>query len=241
MRVFGLIVLLWFGSFKAFAQNYGIDYSDEYLLGLNLNTNAGLIGGGMFRYAKKVTPKRLYQFSLEIVNVKHPKEIRQSNQVSGNLYILGKRNYLFAIRPSYGQEFLLFNKGKEDGIQIDGILAGGPSFGMVKPYFIEYDYGTFSEFEAFDPTKHTDYYRILGSGGMFTGLSQSKFVPGFHLKTGLSFEYGSFTNGVTGIEVGCLFEGYAKRVEILDIMSGVETFNRQFYSSLYLNIFFGAR
>jgi hypothetical protein len=222
-------------------QEYGIDYSEEYLLGANLNSNAGLIGGGFFRYSKQISSKRLHGFSLEIVNVKHPKEVRQSNQVSGNLYILGKRNYLFSIRPSYCQEFLFFSKAKEDGIQIDGIIGLGPSIGIVKPYYIEYDYITSTRVEAYDPAIHKDNFRILGSGGMFTGFGNSTLAGGLHFKAGVSFEYGSFSNGVTGVEAGWMLEAYNRKIPILDIFDGLETFNRRVFSSVYLNIYFGAR
>lgn len=236
----GIVLLFIAGAIQA-QQDRTIQYEEEYVGGVNFNTNAGLIGGGMFRYAKKTAPRRMSDFGIEIVNVKHSKEVRVNNQTTGNLFIWGKTNYLFAIRPYVAQELLVFTKGREDGIQINALFGAGPTLGLLKPYYIKYNYGASTELEQFDPAIHKDYFRIEGSGGMFTGLGNSKFLPGLHARAALTFEYGSFSTGVTGIEVGCLVEGYSKRVEILNIMAETPTYNRQFFSSLYMNIYFGGR
>lgn len=237
----GALLFLFLTAEILHAQDRVIPYEEEYVLGVNMNTNAGLLGGFMFRYAKKMTPTQLQHFAIEIINVKHAKEVRYPNPNTGNLFILGKTNYLFALRPSYGREFLIFTKGREDGIQVNAIVGIGPTLGIQKPYFIKYNYDTTTNIEAFDPTVHTDYFRIEGTGGFLTGFGKSRLVPGAHIKGGFSFEYGSFATGVTGVEVGGMIEGYTKRVEILNILNGAPSYNRQVFSSIYLNIYFGWR
>jgi hypothetical protein len=220
------------------------EYSGETVFGLNLNTNAGLIGGIMFRHTKEIAPGRYFNIGAEWVNVKHPNEIRFSNN-SGNIYVLGKKNYLFALRPQAGYEFVLFTKGKEDGIQVDAIINGGPTIGFIKPYYIQYNNGTSIQTvpydqNLYDPTT-SQGAGIVGSGGFFHGFDHMSIVPGVHLKAGLSFEFGAFGSGVTGIEVGAMFEAYTHRIDLLEISSSFPTYNRKNFSSLYVNIYFGGR
>jgi hypothetical protein len=234
-----LFLILVISTNTAKAQEEENEYGSENVFGVNLNTNAGLIGGAMYRHAKELKRGRYLNFGVEIVNVKHPNEVRYPNGTTGNVYILGKKNYLFALRPQIGYEFVLFTKGKEDGIQVDAIINGGPSIGIVKPYYIQYLDS--NQISIMPYNSNLQDAAIVGPGGFFHGFDRIRFVPGLHLKTGLSFEFGSFGSGVSGIEVGNLTEAYTQRIDILDISSSFPTYNRWFFTSLYVNIFFGGR
>ena len=241
-----LLLLLLLLSVDVFAQREGeIEYEKEFLIGLNLNTNAGLIGGGMFRYSTLVRNKKTqfhnFGFSLDIL--KHPKEIRYASQQSGGSFIAYKKNHLVVLRTSYGREFVLFHKGNEDGVQLDFILDGGLSFGLLTPYYIEYATGTTTEIVPYDPVTTPDLNKVINSQGYGTGFSSTKVVPGIHLKTGFSFEYGHFTNKVTGLEVGFLFEAFTKKMVMMEApaYTGGSFHNNQFFSSIYINIFYGGR
>ncbi|HVD97694.1 MAG TPA: hypothetical protein VNB90_05765 [Cytophagaceae bacterium] len=234
-----------FNTLTAYAQDEN-EYSRETVVGVNLNTNGGLIGGAMFRHTREIgkTRGKYFNYGAELVVVKHPNEVRTANSYTGNVFILGKKNYLFALRPHVGYEFLLFNKGKEDGIQVDAIFNFGPTIGFVKPYYIQYDDGVSVQVvpyssQYYDPA--TKGAGIVGSGGFFRGFDHMKIVPGAHMKAGMSFEFGTFGSGVSGIEAGTLLEVYPKRIELMDISSSFATYNRWFFSSLYVNIYFGGR
>jgi hypothetical protein len=265
-----LVIFVVFASLvctPSFAQREGdILYNKEITGGINFHTNGGLIGGAMLRYTKKFnrgefkrssasTPgvgaatvlnipsdKLFWQVGLEVSFIKNPKELRYLNPTTNNTYIAYKKNALFVIRPQVGLEWVLFRKAEEDGVQIDFMLAGGPSLGFLKPYYIEYQYGTISKFEAFDPNVHTDFNRILGSASALTGLDECKVVPGFHLKPALSFEMGKFNGNVTGLEIGALVEGFTEKMIILQAPDGPKTIkNKQFFSSVFLTVYYGFR
>ncbi|WP_314034392.1 hypothetical protein [Xanthocytophaga flava] len=213
------------------------EYQTDFLYGINFNTNGGLIGGLVLRYSTVIDSKMKQTFGLEIVNVKHPKEIRSQSATNGNTYIYGKSNYLFAIRPQYGRELLLFRKAPEEGVRISAIGAIGPSFGIVKPYFIALDDGFGNvTIEQFDPgnIRHSQQ-NILGSAA-FTRLTGTKIAMGIHAKAGLSFEIGGFRSSATGFEVGALVEAYTKKVIIVPLAE-----NRSVFTSIYLNIFFKSK
>jgi len=211
------------------------EYSSEFVYGLNFNTNGGIIGGAIFKYSQAISSKMYQTFGLEIVNVKHPKELRVTYN-NTNTFIAGKQNYLFAVRPQYGREFVLFRKAPDEGVQINAIAAIGPSFGLLKPYYILYSYSsTDVRSERYDPDRH-DLSRIIGTGRLFDGFDEIKIVPGINLKAGLSFELSGFRNSVTGFEVGFMTEAYTKEAVIMPRAN-----NRGFFTSGYLNLFFGSK
>ncbi|MBC7450086.1 MAG: hypothetical protein H7259_01205 [Cytophagales bacterium] len=245
------LVLFLLLSVQVKAQREGaIDYEKEFLGGVNFNTNGGVIGGFMFRYARLLTDSKnqFHTFNFELGIVKHPKEIRYASQQTGGSFIAYKKNNLVVLRPSYGREFVLFHKGNEDGVQLDFLISGGLSIGILTPYYIEYfNVGTqTSDYVPYDPVTTPDISKVLNSGGYMMGFGESKIVPGLHIRSGFSFEYSHFTNSVTGIEVGVLLEGFTQTMVILEapVFSGTPAGyikNKQFFSSVYINIYYGGR
>ncbi|HEY8400306.1 MAG TPA: hypothetical protein VIK89_03535 [Cytophagaceae bacterium] len=211
-------------------------YNEEFVTGVNFNTNGGIIGGAMFRYARKIETGRFHNFSLEIVNVKHAKERKETSLLTGNVYVYGKARAFFAVRPQYGQEFIVFRKANEDGVQVNAIIAAGPSIGILKPYFIDYSYGTNDiRQEAYDYEFHKRE-NIMGSSGLLKGFGDSDLALGLNCKAGLTFEFGHFTSNVTGLEIGMLTEAFTKRMVMLPMSE-----NNWLFTSLYLNLYFGTR
>lgn len=234
VRILLLLSLLLTQTFLK-AQDDEEPYSKETVAGIDFNTNSGIIGGFMFRHMVRINDNRFKLFSVEICNVKHPKELKTTSQASGNSFILYKENYLLALRPQYGRSFVLFHRSPEEGIQVNGLLQGGITIGIIKPYMIEYDYGGYTAIEQFDITKHQER-NILGNAGFFTGFSQSKILPALSFRPSLCFEFGHYNNNVSGLEVGALFEAFPKKIIIIPLAK-----NQSFYSSIFVNIFFGRR
>ena len=219
------------------------NFSREATAALNTNTHSSLIGGFSFKYSQEYSKKMSHILGLEIVYVTHAKEKRFSSITTGNSYIPGKINYLFAIRTFYVREKKLFGKYPEDGIRLSWIYAAGLTFGLVKPYFIEYDYSDVSGYpdyriEAYDPQIHNTPRKILGSGGFFHGFGSSSLAMGLNARTSLNFEFGKgeLLETVSGLEVGFNVEYYPKEVTIFSIEN-----NPNVFTSLYLNIYIGQR
>jgi hypothetical protein len=239
--------ILWLSFFlctaSAFAQD-DVSYTRETGIGINLNTNGGLIGGVMFKRTNHIRKGMYHLFAFEIVNVKSPKEQKYAANKTGNGFIAFKTNYLFSFRPMYGREFLLFRKAEEEGVRVNGLIAVGPSFGLLKPYAIQYDATPgatanstpqFVVNTPYDPVVH-DPMLILGTGGLFTGINRSKILPGLSAKSALNFEIGSAS---TGIEVGGLIEYYPKGKQVREIFYGTPL--PTVFTSFYINIYFSLR
>lgn len=240
-----LLVLTFCLSGTLIAQDEEYEYTREIIWGISKNTNGGLIGGVMIKYTQVLSPRLFQSFGLELANVKHPREIRYVNRLNGNAYIWGKKNYLYSIRPQYGRELVLFKKAAQQGVQISFILAGGPTIGLVAPYYIEYDRTNFSSqgplatntvVEPFDPLVHREQNRILGTGGILQGIGESKVKIGAHVKTSATFEFGAFKNNVSGFEVGFMLEAFPSKIILIPTAE-----NRSVFTSAFITILFGVR
>ncbi len=206
--------------------------------GLTTNTNSGLLGGLMARKEVAMNDNALHRqfhyFNLEIVSVNHYRESTANVNGNGSGYVYGKQNYLFAIRPQYGREINLFRKSSEGGVNINAILAGGPSIGLIKPYYVQVSYGRgITRDEIFDASGKQN---IVGSGGFFDGLGEAKFVPGINLKAALNFELDAFRQSNISLEIGFLAEAYTQKVNIMALSE-----NRNLFTSGYITVFFGGK
>lgn len=212
------------------------EYDREYLLGVNKNTNGGMIGGISLKVGTRIDDSQFAFFGLELTNVKHPKEVRYTT-VTGNNYIFGKSNYLYAIRPHYGREVILFKKAPNQGVQVSALGAVGPSIGLISPYFIEYALNRVETVvEQYDPAVHQSRFNILGTGRLLEGVGQSELALGGMAKAALYFEFGVFKSNATGLEVGYQVEGFQKKIPLI-----LREQNRQFFQSTYFTLFFGFR
>ena len=228
-------------------------YRRETVYGINFNTQGALIGGVNVRVARVLDEHWLRFWSLEGVSFKNPKEESVSNPYTGGSYKHYKANYAFALRPSFGIQRVLFRKAADAGVQVNGLLSAGPTLGLLMPYYISYDVtaeqnNAFSPSdvivdEAYDPVRHAREQFIYDRAPLFAGISQTKVVPGAHLRGALSFEYGRYRDAVAGAELGFLLEVYSKELLVLNppAPADVSSLNHQFFPSVYLTLYIGHR
>lgn len=214
------------------------EYSSEFNWGINKNSSGGLIGGFVFKKARKRADNVFETFGLELMNVKHPLESRRTSN-SGNFFIFGKSHYLYSIRLQYGRDFILFKKAPHQGVEIKAVFAGGPSLGLVTPYYIERALdGPFATInEPYDPNNpNHSFQRIVGPGGLLQGLGESKIQPGANIKAAINFEMGVLKTSVTGFEAGFLIDAYTKKIVMMPTTS-----NQAIFPTVFLTIFYGHR
>jgi hypothetical protein len=216
------------------------DYNSEFTWGINKNSSGGLIGGFTFKKARRLNDWMLESYGLEIMNVKHPQEVRRSSGSTGNFFIYGKNNYLYALRFQYGRDFILFTKASQQGVEVKIVTAAGPSFGILAPYFIErsVDNSVFSAVhEQYDPNNPDHYFNnILGTGNLFEGFGSSKIQMGGNLKAALNFELGTIKSQVTGFEVGFLMDAYLNKVILVPTST-----NNSVFPTIFFTLFYGSR
>ncbi|MGY6559127.1 MAG: hypothetical protein ACXIT9_07565 [Nitritalea sp.] len=234
----GCILTLFFATASLAQRDDAGDYEydREVFIGINKNTNGGLIGGISGKMGTRINDELFQFYGLDLMNVRHPKEVRY-NTILGNSYVFGKQNHLYSIRPYYGRELILFKKAAQQGVQVSALVAAGPSLGIIAPYVIEYSISrTETVRQQYDPEIHQSRFNILGTGRVFEGLGDSEFAIGGNAKAALFFEFGSFRSSVMGVELGYQFEGFTREIPI---MVGAQ--NRSLFHSAYFTFYYGFR
>lgn len=240
LQIVGFLLLAL--AFTAIGQTQdSYEYNSEFTWGINKNSSGGLIGGFVFKKAKRINERIFKTYGLEIMNVKNPQEVRVQSPITGNSFISGKSNYLYAFRFQYGRDVILFTKAPQQGVEIKAVLAVGPSIGIVAPYYIErlVDGQSFNntKSEQYDPNNQNHANsRILGTGYLFQGLGDSKIQLGGNLKAGINFELGVVKSQVTGFEVGVLVDAYFSEVVLMP-----KAENRAVFPTFYFTLFYGSR
>jgi hypothetical protein len=231
--------LIFFGG-QVFGQSDEQSYSEEFAYGINFNTNAGLIGGFNLRWSKAKGEKQFQCFGFEFVHIKNSKEIRNRDQNTGNSFLAYKTNYLFSLRPFYGREFCLFKKASEEGIHINMLFGGGPSIGLLKPYYVLLEEPPFSNPPSPVSVPYTEGLEkkglISGSGYFTDGFDQIKATLGGHVKASLTFEFGQIKSSVVGLETGVVAEKFSREQKI---MAYVPT--QSFFTSAFITLYYGRK
>ena len=231
MKKLVIIVVVLLSVNLGFAQENDYDYTSETIWGINKNSSSGLIGGLIFRTSRSVKPNHYRTIGIELINVKHPAEARVVSR-TGNYFVVGKTNHLFAIRGQYGRDIVIFKKAPQQGVQITATGSIGPSFGLEAPYYIEYNQVIK---EPYDPSIH-QIENITGSGFIFQGLFKSNVVLGLNIRAGMSFEFGTFKSNVSGFEIGMLLDAYARKIQMIP-----EADNYAVWPTVYITLFYGSR
>jgi hypothetical protein len=230
-KITGIIFIVFMTSGMVWAQENDYDYTNESIWGITKNSSSGLIGGFVFRFSRSIKPNHYRTIGFELINIKHPAESRVVSR-TGNYFIVGKTNHLFAIRGQYGRDIILFKKAPQQGVQITATGSIGPSIGLEAPYYIEYNQIIK---EPYDPAKHR-IEGITGSGFIFQGLFQSNVVLGLNVRAGMSFEFGTFKSNVSGFEIGMLLDAYARKIQMIP-----EADNYAVWPTVYITLFYGSR
>jgi hypothetical protein len=232
--------IIWFvaGGALVFAQTQdSYEYQTEFVWGVNKNTSGGLIGGFILKAARKRSDRILETLGVEIMNVKHPQELRTNSYYTGNFFIFGKNNYLYALRLQYGRDVILFKKAPHQGVEVKAVAAMGPSLGIVAPYYVEYslDNSSFLTLRS-QYNLNIPIDAIWGTGRLFEGLGDSRLVLGANFKAGLNFEMGDIKSSVAGFEAGFLLDAYTQKIEMIPRAKQYSV-----YPTLYITIFYGTR
>jgi hypothetical protein len=212
-------------------------YDSELVYGVNWNTNGGLIGGLMTRYAWQLKKNQLqyHLLGIEAVHVTSRKETTVASDVTGLAYIYQKTGNFFSIRPHYGIEFILFPKAEEEGVQVSCLWSGGLSLGLFVPYYVITDYIKNESKPYAQVIDLGSAQNIYGSAGFTKGLDSTKPYLGLHSRASMNFEYG-LSDSVAGIEVGVLGELFGSEISILPKTTEGSAFFLTFFITAYFGI-----
>jgi hypothetical protein len=229
------------------SKTKGLVYNSELSFGGKLST----AGFGFFTdFTKRVNAEKDRMYYLEINFLKHPKELKKVNEYTVALpydtprpFVYGKQNSFIAVKTGYGNKLLIGEKAEKNGFEINFTYTLGPSFGLVKPYYLDiwvdndddqnlvsHKYSTETEELFLNATS------IYGYSGFGKGFDEISLIPGGFGKAGLSFDWANYDDYVKSIETGIGADLYIKDVPIMIIEN-----NKPYFVYLYLSLQFGRK
>ena len=241
------IALILACSFSAIAQDNPNEYveekpplmKNEFTFGLNINSSGW---GFDFRRGKNLTVDKKRMLEAEIVNMKHPKEIKSVNPYYENAksFFYGKMNTLTVLRLGIGQQKMIFHKAEKNGVEFRLNYTGGLSLGFAKPVYLnivktDATGSSYLQIERYDPEKHY-IDDIYGRASFTYGISEITVYPGLYGKLGLSFDHGPQYDKVRIIEAGVIVDAYGKEIPIMAYAE-----NSAVYLTFYINILYGKK
>jgi hypothetical protein len=216
-----------------------VGYKTEYYGGINLHSSGW---GGTFNYAKFATYKSYHLFNLDVVSLKHRKEVKSKGFLDEKAreYVYGKLNNFFTIRAGYGKKLIFASKSREKGVQVSFNYVIGPSLGFSRPVYLEVLQvdmmgRIIPTIERYNPEQH-NITNIYGRARGQFRFSELKLHPGAYIKGGIEFEYGEMREFIRAIEVGICMDAYLQRIPI---MTGIN--NPFLFPAVYLNLHIGSR
>jgi hypothetical protein len=214
-----------------------IAYKKSFVFGAKLISDGY---GIFFELGRASSVKKSTLYQLEISERKNVKEDKQSDYLNNSIpFIYGKENFFYPVKLGVQQQILLGNKSNKNGVSITGNYGGGISLALLRPYYVQVDDGIgakFIKYNSSDSSVFLDNSKILSGPTFGKGWSEITVTPGLYAKTSLRFDYGSYNEIVSAIEVGITGEFYSKKIPIL-----VQNPEKQFFFSGYVSICFGKR
>ncbi len=212
--------------------------SKEIWLGGTVHSSGFALNYGMSKF-KTFRIKSLV--NVDLVSINHDKEYKIFGSFDENAkkFIFGKLNSLYSVRLGFGNRKILYEKLRENGLQITMNYTVGTSLGLVKPVFLDvfkYDLsGSIAGIssEKYDPELH-NFYTIYGRASWTAGLMETKINPGIFFKFGFDFDYSSNREIINSLEAGVCLDVFSKPVVLM-----VENNNYRFYPTLYINYSIG--
>jgi len=241
-----IFTILFLVSISVFAQqatlteDAGVLYRKENSFGLSLHSR----GFGLnYRIGKHLTGTRKRIIEIDLLNMKHPKEIKTLNQYYENTkgFVYGKLNSLAVLRGGIGLQNVLYRKDEPGNIEVRYSFYGGASLGLAKPVYLYVlqesndPYNPNKVIEKFNPEKH-QLDNIYGKAPLGYGLERTVIHPGIYAKAGISFDWASEDDRVRCLEIGVVSDYYLSSIQIMAFNKATPSF-----TTLYATLSFGRK
>jgi hypothetical protein len=144
MKQFSYSFLLLFLSSLCFSQSTsqaianGQDPNVLYRNEMSFGVFAHSRGFGVnFMRAKHVTGTRKRLLEVEALNMKHPKEIKVSNNIDNNKrFVYGKLNSVLLFRAGVGYQTTIFKRSDRKSVEISSSYYLGGNLTFAKPNYV---------------------------------------------------------------------------------------------------------
>ena len=213
-----------------------ISYRKSFVFGAKLISDGY---GAFFELGRASSVKKSLLYQLEISERKHKKEEKQGSIYSNSIPVIyGKENFFYPVKLGVQQQILLGNKSNKNGVSVTGNYGGGVSMGLLRPYYVQVDKGGQIEYIKYDSPDSLAFLHgnIYGGPSCGKGWGDLSVTPGLYAKAALRFDYGSYNEMISAIEVGISGEYYTKKIPQM-----IYNEQKQFFFSAYFSLLFGKR
>ena len=195
--------------------------------------------GVFFELGRASSVKKATLFQLEMSERKAIKEDKQSNPYLNSVpFIYGKENFVYPVKLGVQRQIVLGNKSNKNGVSVTGNYGGGLDLALLRPYYLQVQKGNDFVYVKYNSPDSSLFLNgpIIGGPTFGKGWSDMTVTPGLYAKTALRFDYGSYNEIISAIEIGLTGEYFSKKVPIL-----LNSSNKSFFFSGYVSILFGKR
>jgi hypothetical protein len=213
-----------------------IAYRKSFLFGAKLISDGY---GAFIELGRASSVKKSTLYQLEISERKAKKEDKQSNPYLNSApFIYGKENFVYPVKLGVQEQILLGNKSNKNGVSVTANYGGGVSLSLLRPYYLEVQKGNDYVYVKYNSPDSSLFLNgpIVAGPTFGKGWSDLTITPGLYAKTALRFDYGSYNEVISAIEVGITGEYYSKKIPIL-----LQNPEKSFFFSGYVSILFGKR
>jgi hypothetical protein len=213
-----------------------IAYKKSFAVGAKLISDGY---GAFFELGRASSVRKALLYQLEIGEHKAVKEYKQTNPYVNTIpFIYGKENYFYPVKLGLQQQTLLGNKSNKNGVSVTANYGGGLSLALLRPYYIEVQKGNDYVYVKYNSPDSSLFLNgpVVGGPTFGKGWSDMSVTPGLYAKAAVRFDYGSYNEVISAIEVGITGEYYTKKVPLL-----IQNPEKQFFFTGYVSILFGKR
>ncbi len=224
-------------------ERKGILRLSEWAGLLSIHTN-GVALGYRKSNIEKYYLNTFYQY--EMANIRHPREVSRSVDPAGNrrsVYAYGKQNTLLVLRASKGRVKYYSEKARTGNVGIGSSYLWGITLGLLKPYYLTVRKGhddraesTYIKYSNETADVFLDPVQIRRAAPFFTGIKETKLIPGAHAQASLHLTFRGNTPLVLDMEVGAKGDLFVRNIPIM-----VTEQNRPFFVSLFVSLHIGKR
>ena len=213
-----------------------IAYKKSFAFGAKLVTDGY---GIFFELGRASSVKKGLLYQLEISERKHIKEEKQNSYYTNSVpFIYGKENFFYPVKLGVQQQVLLGNKSNKNGVAITANYGGGIAAAILRPYYVQASTGNGISYIKYNSADSAAFLggNIYGGPSFGKGWNEITATPGVYAKAAVRFDYGSYNEIISAIEVGLSADFYAKKIPQM-----VYNKEKQFFLSGYVAIIFGKR
>ncbi|HPC97965.1 MAG TPA: hypothetical protein PL040_03250 [Bacteroidales bacterium] len=235
--IFYLLIPMYLSAQGEIDNQPTIFLRNEITGGIFLSTDGFGFG---YREGKRVDYFNKRLLEIDLLTVKHPKEVKLTNpyyQTPGS-FVFGKKNFVAILRGGYGHQKEIFEKADLGGVAVRYFYTGGAAVAFYKPIYYKMlkfvgPYEAEIIEEKFDIKKH-DPTMIYSKSSFFKGLNEARLLPGLYGKAGFNFEYSRQDKVIHAIEIGAQINMFPKALPIMDTAR-----NKAIFFSLFASYRFG--